>query len=359
MSETTTATVAMPARRRSVNIVPATGLLLVVLLVVWLAINLEKTPAQFLHAFLIGITNGSVYALVALGYTLVYGILELINFAHGDVFMLGGMISMTLVTDVFSFKAGTSWYVLWPAILAMLAIAMVGCGLINATVERIAYRPLRGAPRLVPLITAIAASFILQNIALATKGSNFVALNTGSSGAADFLPQGSVFTIAGVRYTWPSLIVVLITVPVLLALLWLVQTTRQGKAMRATAQDREAAAMMGIDVNRTISFTFLIAGGLAGAAGLIYALYFTSVRFDQGFQLGLIAFTAAVLGGIGNLPGAVLGAVLIGLIQTFNNTLSWHAPGSDWTQSIVFAILILILVFRPSGLLGEQTPEGG
>jgi branched-chain amino acid transport system permease protein len=359
MSETTTATVVMPARRRHVNIVPATGLLFVALLVIWLAINLEKTPAQFLHAFLIGITNGSVYALVALGYTLVYGILELINFAHGDVFMLGGMISMTLVTDVFSFKAGTSWYVLWPAILGMLAIAMVGCGLINATVERIAYRPLRGAPRLVPLITAIAASFILQNIALATKGSNFVALNTGPSGAADFLPQGSVFTIAGVRYTWPSLIVVLITVPVLLALLWLVQRTRQGKAMRATAQDREAAAMMGIDVNRTISFTFLIAGGLAGAAGLIYALYFTSVRFDQGFQLGLIAFTAAVLGGIGNLPGAVLGAVLIGLIQAFNNTLNWHAPGSDWTQSIVFAILILILVFRPSGLLGEQTPEGG
>src|SRR5204863_693353 len=129
----------------------------------------------------------------------------------------------------------------------------------------------------------------------------------------------------------------MITAPVLFALIWLVQRTRQGKAMRATAQDREAAAMMGIDVNRTISFTFLIAGGLAGAAGLIYALYFTEVKFDQGFQLGLIAFTAAVLGGIGNLPGAVLGGVLIGLIQSFNNTLSWHAPGGDWTQSIVFA----------------------
>jgi len=340
------------------NPVPLIGLSLVGLLIVWLGINLEKTPDQFFQAFLIGITNGSVYGLVALGYTLVYGILELINFAHGDVFMLGGMICITVIHE-FGLHAGDAAYVVWPEILAVLAIAMVGCGLINVTVERIAYKPLRGAPRLVPLITAIAASFILQNIALATKGSNFVALNTGSSGAADFLPQGSVFTIAGVRYTWPSLIVVLITVPVLLALLWLVQTTRQGKAMRATAQDREAAAMMGIDVNRTISFTFLIAGGLAGAAGLIYALYFTSVRFDQGFQLGLIAFTAAVLGGIGNLPGAVLGAVLIGLIQAFNNTLSWHAPGSDWTQSIVFAILILILVFRPSGLLGEQTPEGG
>jgi len=135
--------------------------------------------------------------------------------------------------------------------------------------------------------------------------------------------------------------------------------TRQGKAMRATAQDMDASAMMGINVNRTISFTFLIAGALAGAAGVCYSLYVTTVRFDQGFQLGLIAFTAAVLGGIGNLPGAVLGALLIGLIQAWNEGLPWHMPGSDWTESIVFSILILILVFRPEGLLGERTPEGG
>ena len=351
------------ALKRSIGInpVPLIGLSLVVLLIVWLAINLEKTPNQFLQAFLIGITNGSVFALIALGYTLVYGILELINFAHGDVFMLGGMIAITLIgSDVFGLHPGQAAYELWPKILAVLAITMVGCGLINAIVERIAYRPLRGAPRLVPLITAIAASFILQNIALASKGANYVTLNSGLSGAADFLPQGNIFTFGGGgRYTWASLIVLMITAPVLFALLWLVQRTKQGKAMRATAQDREAAAMMGINVNRTISFTFLIAGGLAGAAGTIYALYFTSVRFDQGFQLGLIAFTAAVLGGIGNLPGAVLGAMLIGLVQTFNNTLAWHAPGSDWTQSIVFGVLIMILVFRPEGLLGERTPEGG
>jgi branched-chain amino acid transport system permease protein len=358
MSSQTTAA-DLPARRLQIPVVQLTGLLFVALLLFWLAVNLEKTPEQFFQAFLIGVTNGSVYGLVALGYTLVYGILELINFAHGDVFMLGGMISITIAQRVFNLGGGDVWYVVWPAILGTLAIAMVGCGLINVTVERIAYRPLRGAPRLVPLITAIAASFVLQNIALATKGPNFVTLNTGKSGAADFLPQGNVFEFGSVRYTWASLIVLLITVPVLMALLWLVQATRQGKAMRATAQDREAAAMMGIDVDRTISFTFLIAGSLAGAAGLIYAVYFTSVRFDQGFQLGLIAFTAAVLGGIGNLPGAVLGAMLIGMIQAFNNTLTWHAPGSDWTQSIVFAILILILVFRPEGLLGERTPEGG
>jgi len=162
-----------------------------------------------------------------------------------------------------------------------------------------------------------------------------------------------------VQYTWEKLIVLLVTTPVLIILVWLVQRTRQGKAMRATAQDRDAAAMMGINVNRTISFTFLIAGALAGVAGLLYALYAGSVRFDQGFQLGLIAFTAAVLGGIGNLPGAVLGALLIGLIQAFNEGLSWHSPGSDWTQSMVFTILIIILVLRPEGLLGERTPEGG
>jgi branched-chain amino acid transport system permease protein len=325
------------------------GLLFVALVVFWLIVNFVKTPADFVEVFLIGITTGCVYALVALGYTLVYGILELINFAHGDVFMLGGMISATLATS-WGLEAGQA--TLWPLIILILLISMTFCGLLNATIELIAYRPLRNAPRLAPLITAIGMSFILQNVALAWKGPNYVT-------APDVLPDSEVFSIAGVSYTWNKLIVVLITVPVLLTLLWLVQRTRQGKAMRATAQDREASAIMGINVNRTISFTFLIAGALAGSAGLIYALYVTTVRFDQGFQLGLIAFTSAVLGGIGNLPGAVLGAVLIGLVQAFNEGLGWHTPGSDWTQSIVFSILILILVFRPEGLLGEQTPEGG
>jgi branched-chain amino acid transport system permease protein len=332
---------------------PALGLLLVVLLFVWLGFNLEKTPSLFLKAFLIGVTNGSVYALVALGYTLVYGILELINFAHGDVFMLGGMMSFTFMVDVFHIGTHESAATLWPALLASLAVSIVFCGVLNASIEFVAYRPLRSAPRVAPLITAIAMSFILQNIAIAFWGSNYVALPVG------ILPQGTVFRVGNITYQWDALIVVLLTVPVLAALIWLVQYTKQGKAMRATAQDREAAAMMGINVNRTISFTFLIAGGLAGSAGLIYSVYFTSVRFDQGFQLGLFAFTSAVLGGIGNLPGAVLGALVIGLVQSFNNTLTWHAPGSDWTQSIVFSILILILVFRPEGILGERTPEGG
>jgi branched-chain amino acid transport system permease protein len=338
-------------RGASGYVLPAFAALLVGLLLVWLIVNFAKGPADFMTVFFIGLTNGAVYALVALGYTLVYGILELINFAHGDVFMLGGMISSTFILSVFTLHESASIGSLVPAIIISLLAAMVICGLLNATIEFVAYRPLRGAPRLAPLITAIGMSFILQDVALGWKGPEYVSLPA-------VLPRSAVFDIGGVVYTWNKLIVVIITIPVLVALMWLVQSTKQGKAMRATAQDKDAAAMMGINVNRTISFTFLIAGSLAGAAGLLYALYFTQIRYDQGFQLGLIAFTAAVLGGIGNLPGAVLGALVIGFIQAFNEGLSWHSPGSDWTQSIVFSILILILVFRPEGLLGERTPEG-
>ena len=342
---------ALSERFRRPSLIGLLGLLFVAALVFWLVVNLIKTPSDFGDVFLIGITNGSVYALIALGYTLVYGILELINFAHGDVFMLAGMFTITFSTHFFGLHQGQG-FVTVPIVFATLLLAMLACGSINAAIEFVAYRPLRGAPRLAPLITAIGVSFIIQDIGLAWKGPNYVT-------APDVFPHSQVFSVGGVDYTWNKLIVVLVTIPVLLALLWLVQETRQGKAMRATAQDKDAAAIMGINVNRTISFTFLIAGALAGAAGTLYSLWATTVRFDQGFQLGLIAFTAAVLGGIGNLPGAVLGAVLIGLIQAFNEGLNWHAPGSDWTQSIVFSILILILVFRPEGLLGEKTPEGG
>jgi branched-chain amino acid transport system permease protein len=342
----------LPLLRNRPSVTAVGGLLLVTLLFVWLLVNLVKTPSDFVEVFLIGLTTGCIYALVALGYTLVYGILQLINFAHGDVFMLGGMMSATVAASVFGLTSGQSGVVVWLSVFGTLIIAMAFCGALNASIEFVAYRPLRSAPRLAPLITAIGMSFILQNVALAWKGPNYIEV-------VDVLPHSKVFSIGGVDYQWNKMIVVLITVPVLALLVWLVERTRQGKAMRATAQDQDAAAMMGINVNRTISFTFLIAGALAGAAGLLYALYVTNIRYDQGFQLGLIAFTAAVLGGIGNLPGAVLGAICIGLIQAFNEGLSWHTPGSDWTQSIVFAILILILVFRPEGLLGERTPEGG
>jgi branched-chain amino acid transport system permease protein len=331
------------------DVLTVVGILLLIVVGIWLLINFIKAPADFYNLFLIGLTNGCVYGLVAIGYSLVYGILELINFAHGDVFMLGGMLVATMVTDWS--LANDSGLVLWLFILLMLLIAMAFCATINTTIEIVAYRRLRNAPRLAPLITAIGMSFILQNIGLIWKGAR-------PTSVPDILPHGAVFTVGGVPYTWNQFIVLLFTIPVLLALVYLVQRTRHGKAMRATAQDRDAAAMMGISVNRTISFTFFIAGCMAGAAALLYALYITNIRYTEGFRVGLIAFTAAVLGGIGNLPGAVLGGLVIGFVEAFNIGLGWHAPGSDWTQSIIFAILILILVFRPEGLLGERTPEG-
>jgi branched-chain amino acid transport system permease protein len=337
---------------QAADVVPWIGLLLVALLGVWLVVNFIKTPADFISIALEGITLGLVYGLIALGYSLVYGILELINFAHGDVFMLGSWISFAVAAQWLGLGPDSAGATVVGGLLLTLVIAMAFCGLLNASIERIAYRPLRNAPRLAPLITAIGMSFILQDVGLNRLGPAPVSV-------PDILPTGTVFTIGGNAYHWSSLIVALSAIPVLILLVWLVQRTRHGRAMRATAQDQEAAAMMGINVNATISFTFLLAGALAGVAGLLYALYSTNIQFDQGFTLGLIAFTAAVLGGIGNLPGAVLGAIIIGLIQQFNEGLTWHAPGSDWTQSIVFAILILILVFRPEGLLGERTPEGG
>ncbi len=227
---------------------------------------------------------------------------------------------------------------------------MVVFSIVNATIEFVAYRRLRRAPRLAALITAVGMSFIIQNISLAFYGVNFHPVPSSSRGRRR---SGSVTSPT----PGTSSSALLIIVPVLVLLSWFVRSTRQGKAMRAVAQDTEASAMMGINVNRTISVTFAIAGALAGAAGLVYLLQF-NMRYDTGFELGLIAFTAAVLGGIGNLTGAVLGALVIGFIQAFNEGLTWFTPGSDWTRSIVFGILIAILVFRPEGLLGERTPEG-
>jgi branched-chain amino acid transport system permease protein len=318
--------------------------------VLWLAVNLWKTPVDFFNVFLIGLTIGCVYALVALGYTLVYGILQLINFAHGDVFALSGLFATTIITSLLGLTAATSAIGIVGGLALTFLIAMVFGAGINAGIEFVAYRRLRNAPRLSVLITAVGMSFILQNVGQAFYGANYISVDK-------LVPNTHVFNFRGVHYEWDSLFVILMTIPVLLVLTWLVGSTRQGKAMRATSQDPQAAAIMGIDVNRTITFTFALAGALAGVGATLYLIEF-NIRYDTGFTLGLIAFTAAVVGGIGNLPGAVLGGVLIGLIQAFNEGLSWQAPGGDWTRSMVFAILILILVFRPEGLLGERTPEG-
>jgi branched-chain amino acid transport system permease protein len=295
-----------------------------------------------------GISNGAIWALVALGYTLVYGIIELINFAHGEVFMIGSFVSfalwgtlgLTLTTGTLGVAGG---------LVVTLLIAMIACGVLNVMIERVAYRPLRNAPKLAPLITAVGFSFILQNVGLLWLGGSFRSV-------PDLIEaQHIMFTIGGVAVTNGDVLAVAAAAPLVFLLTVFVSQSRLGRAMRATAQDPEAARLMGINVDTTISTTFLLGGLLAGAAGLIYALYQTTIWFFQGFTAGLIAFTAAVMGGIGNLRGAVLGGLIIGCIQQISD----NRIGSAWTPAVVFAYLVLIMVFRPQGLLGEETREAG
>jgi branched-chain amino acid transport system permease protein len=298
--------------------------------------------------FAVGISNGAIWALIAIGYTLVYGIIELINFAHGDVFMIGsftavglwGTLGLGLATGTIGLIAG---------LVLTLLVAMVVCGSLNVLIERVAYRPLRGAPKLAPLITAVGFSFILQNVGLLWRGGSPQSVN-------DLIRQGNtVFNISGVPIVRGYLFALALMIPLVFALAWFIGSTRMGRAMRATAQDPEAARLMGINVNQTISLTFLLGGMLAGAAGLVYALYETNVWYFQGFEAGLIAFTAAVMGGIGNVRGAVLGGLIIGVIQG----LSDSRMGPQWTEAVVFGYLILIMILRPRGLLGEETREAG
>jgi branched-chain amino acid transport system permease protein len=347
MGETFTSTLRVLRNPKLVNII---GLTLVGLVGVWLVVNFVKGPEEFVNVGLDGLTRGSIYGVVALGYTLVYGILQLINFAHGDVFSLSGLVASTILISVLGLTADSSNLVVIGGIIVTLAITVPLFAVVNATIERVAYRPLRNAPRLTPLITAVGMSFIVSNVSLALYGVDY---ESGSQ----LIPQGSAFTIGEIDFTWKLIFALALIIPALIVLSWFVTYTQQGKAMRAVSQDTEASAMMGINVNRTISVTFFIAGALAAVAGLVFLLEY-NIRYDTGFELGLIAFTAAVLGGIGNLAGAVLGALVIGFVQSFNEGLTWHAPGGDWTRSIVFGILIAVLVFRPEGILGERTPEG-
>jgi branched-chain amino acid transport system permease protein len=349
---------AIPARRLppvSKLLLWGFGAILLLAVAFWLVGEIADSPSRAADITLIGLTNGSIYALIALGYTLVYGIIELINFAHGDNFMLGTFQTHSIIAGgTFFFiplgtaataesSAGKRMY----AIAMALVLTMIFCMIINVAIEYVGYRPLRNQPRLAPLITAIGFSFILQNVGLAWKEAGRIAV-------PDILPKGNLIDAAGVTYRLKDFMVIAITIPILIGLTYLVQGTKAGKAMRATAQDRDASAMMGINVNRTISFTFALGGALAGAGGVIYALDIGNTYFTLGFRLGLFAFTAAVLGGIGNLTGAVLGGVIIGMIQAYNEGFA----DARWTTTVIFAILILILVFRPSGLLGERTPEG-
>jgi branched-chain amino acid transport system permease protein len=307
-----------------------------------------QDPTETLQNVKDGLANGTIWALIALGYTLVYGIIELINFAHGEVFMIGSFVTVTL-WQTLGVDASSSTLIVIGSILLGLVCAMLASGSLNVMIERVAYRPLRAAPKLAPLITAIGMSFILQNVGLLWRGQ--------PDSPPDLIQKNrEVFTIFDVAIVRADVFAVVVTVPLLVALVSFVARTRYGKAMRATAQDTEAARLMGINVDRTIALTFLLGGLMAGAAGLVYALYIGTIRFNQGFTAGLIAFTAAVMGGIGNLRGAVLGGLIIGVIQALAEA---RLPnGSAWAPAVVFAILVLVMVFRPQGLLGEETREG-
>src|SRR4051794_33358666 len=296
-----------------------------------------------------GVSNGAIWALVALGYTLVYGIIELINFAHGDVFMIGSFVSYGFMIQVLGLTEQSSVGSIIPGLLLTMLVAMVVCFVLNTMIERVGYRPLRNAPKLAPLITAVGFSFILQDVGQLWLGGK-------PQGVPDLIRgQQPLFTIAGIHVDREDLLAIGVTVPLVLLLTAFVTRSRLGRAMRATAQDPEAARLMGINVDATISLTFLIGGLLAGAAGLVYALYQTNIVFNQGFRAGLIAFTAAVMGGIGNLQGAVLGGLIIGIIQQ----LSDSRISASWTPAVVFVYLILIMVVKPRGLLGEETREAG
>lgn len=298
----------------------------------------------FLQQLVNGLSLGGIYALIALGYTMVYGIVELINFAHGDVYTLGTFFSLAILTLL-----GVTGEVSGPWLIAVVATAMVGamilCGLVGVAIERFAYRRLRNAPRLAPLITAIGMSFILENVMQYWHGPSPVPF-------PQVIPNPDVH-VGAVTVATKQILVIAFAVVMMAGLRVFVYRTRLGRAMRATAQDRDAAQLMGIDINTTIALTFLIGSALAGAAGFVSGVYYGTTWFFNGFGAGLKAFTAAVLGGIGNIAGAMLGGFLIGLIES----LTTQFISDQWSNVVVFSVLVLVLIFRPSGLLGESLPN--
>jgi branched-chain amino acid transport system permease protein len=291
-----------------------------------------------------GLTLGSIYALIALGYTMVYGILKLLNFAHGDVYMVGAFIGFF----VLQWLGGPLKHVVtgWLAVAIMFAVAMLGCGALGVGIERFAYRPLRTAPRIAPLISALGVSIFLQNSALLLWGPQFrdygtfdlIGVKSYGIGRNFFISNIQIFTIAT-------------SIGLMIVLALLVSRTRAGKAMRATSFDREAAEMMGISVDRVISFTFFVGSALAAAGGVMFGIVFGQIFSLMGFTAGLKGFTAAVVGGIGSIPGAMLGGFLIGLTEAF--ATGYLPGGSTYANLYVFAFLIAMFLVRPSGLLGS------
>lgn len=305
---------------------------------------LEILPQQLVF----GIALGSIYGLIALGYTMVYGVLLMINFAHGEIFTIGAYVGWAILAYLINAQFG-GLHPLWVVPL-MVIMAMSVSGVVGMTLERLAYRPLytRGATRLGPLISAVGASIFLQNAVMLTQGARMKVYMTSL-----LFPRGWHVQIGGVRI---SFLVMVMTGGALL-LMWalhaLVQRTTLGRSMRAVAEDREVAAILGVNVRRIISVTFLLGSALGGAAGVLVGLYYTQIDFFMGYSAGLKAFTAAVLGGIGNLKGAMLGGIVLGLIESLAVTFINPA----YRDVVAFAVLILVLVFRPTGLLGENVPQ--
>jgi len=302
----------------------------------------------FLQQILNGLVQGSVYALVALGYTMVYGILGLINFAHGEVVMIGAMIALAVLQALLAAA--------FPPIAALslgLLVAILVCMVLGYGIERIAYRPLRNAPRLAPLITAIGVSIVLQNLAMMIWGREYHAFPMPFSNTSH--------SFGGAMINDVQIAIVMTALLIMSGLMWLVHRTRLGRAMRAVSENPSAATLMGVDINRVISVTFMLGSALAAIAGFMISANYGIVHYYMGFMLGLKAFTAAVLGGIGNLRGAMLGGVLLGLIESLGagyiGNLTGGFLGSNYQDVFAFFVLIAVLIFRPSGLLGEKLAE--
>jgi branched-chain amino acid transport system permease protein len=301
--------------------------------------------SQFLQQAINGLTLGSLYGLIAIGYTMVYGILGMINFAHGDIYMLGAFVSVT----AFTLLAATGMTSLPLALLLVLLVAVIFTAGYGWAVERIAYRPLRGSTKLAPLISAIGASIFLQNSVQLLQGARIKQLPPMLPGGFELLGNGA----SSVRVSHVQMLIVAVTVVLLMAFTWMIKRTSFGRQQRACEQDAGMTRMLGINVDRTISLTFMIGAGLAGVAGMLVTMYYGVIDFYIGFLAGVKAFTAAVLGGIGSLPGAMLGGVLIGLIEAFYASYF----SAEYKDVAVFGILILVLVFRPFGLLGRPEVE--
>lgn len=307
---------------------------------------MEQFFAQLPQTIVNGLTLGSVYALIALGYSMVYGILKLLNFAHGDVYMVGAYIGYGVL--ILLIPASGPLLPIPIIVLLMLLAAMLGCALLGITIERFAYRPLRNAPRIAPLISALGVSFFLQNLIQLT-----VSPRPLSYGSGTLIPIDSGLSIGDLRIHTSRLLLIGITIVLMLALTYFVRSTRLGRAMRAVSMDIDAAAMMGVNVDRVVLVTFLIGSALAGGAGVLVGIVFLSIQHTMGFLAGIKGFTASVVGGIGSIPGAVVGGLLIGMAEAFASVYI----SVTFKDAIAFAILVIVLLVKPSGLLGRVVAQ--